>query len=203
MPGRYESYNLLERIGAATVFTDDFLASIDPGAPLVRQRAVYDETEAASLINRMLAFDFQFTLADNDLPKVTRMCELAGVDVAFPLLDDGVVDFSADLPPREKLRGMQLRPFFKRALADVLPPQIIAKEKHGFGLPFGVWLTTDMRLRELACDSIASLRSRGFVRPDFIAGLVDRDVASHPGYYGTMVWILMMLEQWHRRGLRV
>jgi asparagine synthase (glutamine-hydrolysing) len=199
MPGRYESYNLLERIGAATVFTDDFLASIDPGAPLVRQRAVYDETEAASLINRMLAFDFQFTLADNDLPKVTRMCELAGVDVAFPLLDDGVVAFSATLAPDEKLRGTQLRHFFKRALADFLPPQIIEKEKHGFGLPFGVWLTTDANLRALAGDSLASLRERGFIRPEFVARLLDHDVPAHPRYYGTMVWILMMLDQWYRR----
>jgi asparagine synthase (glutamine-hydrolysing) len=202
MPDRYESYNLLARFGAATIFTDDFLASIDPDAPLARQRAVYDDTDAASLINRMLAFDFQFTLADNDLPKVTRMCELAGVDVAFPLLDDGVVAFSAGLRPDDKLRGTQLRYFFKRALADVLPPQIIAKQKHGFGLPFGVWLTQDRELQELAADSLAGIRTRGFVRPEFVSRLLDREIALHPGYYGTMVWILMMLEQWYRRERR-
>jgi asparagine synthase (glutamine-hydrolysing) len=115
------------------------------------------------------------------------------------MLDDGVVAFSATLPPDMKLRGTTLRYFFKRALADFLPPAIIAKEKHGFGLPFGVWLTKDRQLHDLAADSLAGIRSRGFVRPDFIARLLDRDVASHPGYYGTMVWILMMLEQWYRR----
>ena len=130
------------------------------------------------------------------------MCELAGVDVAFPMLDDGVVAFSATLAPDLKLRGTTLRYFFKRALADFLPPAIIAKEKHGFGLPFGVWLTQDRRLRELAGDSLAGIRERGFVRPQFVTRLLDRDVADHPGYYGAMVWILMMLEQWHRRERR-
>lgn len=199
MPDRYETYNLLERIGPASILDGDFLRSVDPAAPLARQREVYGEIRAASLINRMLAFDFQFTLADNDLPKVTRMCELAGVDVAFPMLDEGVVAFSATLPPDMKLRGTKLRYFFKRALADFLPPAIIAKEKHGFGLPFGVWLTKDAQLRELAGDSLSGIRTRGLVRPEFVTQLLDRDVAIHPGYYGSMVWILMMLEQWYRR----
>ena len=202
MPDRYESYNLLDRIGAASILTDDFLRSVDPAAPLARQREVYEDTNATSLINRMLSFDFQFTLADNDLPKVTRMCELAGVDVAFPMLDDGVVAFSAALPPDMKLRGTTLRYFFKRALADFLPPAIIDKEKHGFGLPFGVWLTKDRQLKELAGDSLAGIRARGFVRPQFVTQLLDRDVVLHPGYYGSMVWILMMLEQWYRRDRR-
>jgi asparagine synthase (glutamine-hydrolysing) len=34
------------------------------------------------------------------------------------------------------------------------------------------------------------------VRPAFIRTLVDRRLPEHPGYYGEMVWILMMLEQW-------
>jgi asparagine synthase (glutamine-hydrolysing) len=200
MPDRYESYNLLERMGPASIFTDEFLASVDPNQPLAHQRDVYRDTDAVSLINRMLSFDFQFTLADNDLPKVTRMCELAGVDVAFPMLDEGVVAFSATLAPDMKLRGRKLRPFFKGALADFLPPAVIAKTKHGFGLPFGVWLTKDSKLRDLAGDSLSSLTTRGFVRPQLIDQLLNRDVNAHPGYYGSMVWILMMLEQWHQRG---
>jgi asparagine synthase (glutamine-hydrolysing) len=202
MPDRYESYNLLERVGIASVLTNDFLRTIDPAAPRARQRLVYEDTNAASLINRMLSFDFQFTLADNDLPKVTRMCELAGVDVAFPMLDDAVVGFSATLAPEMKLRGTTLRYFFKRALSDFLPPAIIAKQKHGFGLPFGVWLTKDKQLRELAGDSLTGIGARGIVRREFVAQLLDRDLAVHPGYYGSMVWILMMLEQWYRREQR-
>jgi asparagine synthase (glutamine-hydrolysing) len=101
-----------------------------------------------------------------------------------------------------KLRGTTLRYFFKRALSDFLPPAIIAKQKHGFGLPFGVWLTKDKQLRELAGDSLTGIGARGIVRREFVAQLLDRDLAVHPGYYGSMVWILMMLEQWYRREQR-
>ena len=36
------------------------------------------------------------------------------------------------------------------------------------------------------------------VRPEFVRQLLDELLPAHPGYYGEMVWILMMLEQWLR-----
>ena len=199
MPDRYESYNLLERLGPANIFTADFLESVDTQAPIRMLRDIYGACDAATLINRMLALDFKITLADNDLPKVTRMCELAGIDVAFPMLHEDVVDFSLQLAPHLKLRGTRLRYFFKKALSDFLPAETIAKEKHGFGLPVGAWLQSDTGLRTLAADNLAMLRARGIVRADFIDRLQDEHLAVHAGYYGTMIWVLMMLELWFQR----
>ncbi|HMH17978.1 MAG TPA: asparagine synthase-related protein [Burkholderiales bacterium] len=196
MPARYDNYNLLERLGADNIFTPGFLGTIDQRQPRRVMEEAYGSARAHSLINRMLALDLRFTLADNDLPKVTRACELAGVDVRFPLLADAVVSFSAALRPRLKLRGTRLRYFFKESLRGFLPEEIITKTKHGFGLPFGPWLQTHRPLRQLALDSLADLKRRGIVRPEFIDELTSTHVESHAGYYGTMVWVLMMLEQW-------
>ena len=196
MPARYEAYNLLERLGAENVFTHDFLASVDRGKPIALMTETYNSARAESLINHMLALDLKFTLADNDLPKVTRMCELAGIDVTFPLLHEAVVDFSAGLAPDMKLKGNKLRYFFKEALRGFLPDDIITKEKHGFGLPVGAWLQGHPPLRELACDSLQRLKARDIIRSDFIDNLLSDHLQEHAGYYGTMVWILMMLELW-------
>lgn len=196
MPERYESYNLLERLGPVNVLAEEFLAGIDPGRPLALMKDAYDSTDAGSLINRMLALDFKFTLADNDLPKVTRMCDAAGVDVAFPLLHESVVDFAGTLPPDFKLRRTTLRYFFKEALREFLPAEILAKKKHGFGLPAGQWLQTYTPLRELAGDSLSALKKRRIVRGEMIDDLLTRRIAMHAGYYGTLAWILMMLELW-------
>jgi asparagine synthase (glutamine-hydrolysing) len=111
-------------------------------------------------------------------------------------LDDELVTFSLRLPENYKLNGLQLRWFFKEALRDFLPEAIINKPKHGFGLPFGPWLLVHDRLRELARHSVAGLVSRGLVRSEFVSNLWDRQLPRHPGYYGEMVWILTMLEQW-------
>lgn len=196
MPERYESYNLLQRLGPANVLDGDFLASIDPDRPHALMKEVYNNAKAGSLINRMLALDLKFTLADNDLPKVTRMCDAAGVDVAFPMLHESIVDFAAALRPDLKLRRTKLRYFFKEALRGFLPKEILAKKKHGFGLPVGIWLQTYAPLRELAGDSLAALKRRRIVRSEMIDALLTRHLAAHQGYYGTLVWVLMMLELW-------
>ncbi len=202
MPDRMQMYNLLTRLGLAEVLTPEFLASIDPDEPLRGQRKVYGATKDSALINRMLAFDWRYTLADNDLPKVIGATALAGIRVGFPLLDDALTDFSLRLEPRLKLRGLQLRWFFKEALRGFLPDEVLAKKKHGFGLPFGVWANVHPALKSLALDSIGSLRKRGIVRKQFLVDLVNEHLPQHPGYYGEMVWVLMMLEQWFE-GTRV
>jgi len=199
MPARYDHYNLVERLGAGNIFAPEFLATIDVQQPRMMLDHAYRGARGHSLINRMLALDLRFTLADNDLPKVTRACELAGLDVLFPMLDDAVVSFSAVLPPQLKLRGTRLRYFFKESLRGFLPDEIIAKTKHGFGLPLGPWLQAYRPLRQLALDSLADLKKRGIVRPEFIDELISTHVESHASYYGTMVWVLMMLEHWFKQ----
>jgi asparagine synthase (glutamine-hydrolysing) len=199
MPWRYESHNLLTHLGADRVLEPEFLAAVDLSYPQTLLGEAHAPYADCSLINQMLGIDLRFTLADSDLPKVTRMCELAGVDVAFPLLDDDVVEFSARLPAPMKLRGRHLRWFFKEALRDFLPREVIEKSKHGFGLPVGAWLTTHRPLLDLASDAVAGLRQRRIVRAGFVDELRDRLLPAHPAYYGTMIWVLMMLELWLKK----
>jgi len=200
MPDRLQMYNLLTRMGLAEVLTPEFLGSVDPESPMRQQRAVYAATDARSPINRMLAFDWKYTLADNDLPKVIGATSLAGISAGLPLLDDSLVDFSLRLEPRLKLKGLTLRWFFKEALRGFLPDEIIAKKKHGFGLPFGPWCLSHPALGKLAHDSIESILTRGIVRPEFARTLLSKLVPEAPGYYGELVWILMILELWFQRG---
>ena len=199
MPDRLQMYNLLRRLGAETVLTPGFLAGIDQEGPARQQREVWAQAQAAHEIDRTLAFDWRYTLAESDLPKVCGTTQLAGVGVGFPFLDQALLDFSLRLPPDYKLKGLKLRWFFKEALRDFLPEQIISKRKQGFGLPFGVWTTRNEPLRKLAVDSLHSMATRGIVRPQFITELIDQYLPAHPGYYGELVWILMMLEQWMQR----
>jgi asparagine synthase (glutamine-hydrolysing) len=187
---------LLRRLGPETVISPALLANIDQEYMAKQQRAVWAEPGAASDINLMLAFDWRYTLAESDLPKVRSSSQLAGVAVGYPFLDDALLAFSLRLPSAYKLKGLRLRWFFKEALRGFLPDEIIGKRKQGFGLPFGVWVNQHPALKKLAVDSLHSLAGRGLVRPDFVAELVRTHLPAYPGYYGEMVWVLMMLEQW-------
>ena len=196
LPERLQMFNLLLRLGVDNVLAPGFLRSIDLDGPRREQREVWAAVDQGSPINRLLAFDWRYTLAENDLPKVCRTTALAGLDVGFPFLDDALLDFSLHLPSEYKLKRLTLRWFFKEALRGFLPDEIISKKKHGFGLPFGHWATRHAALKRLAEDSLASLSRRGIVRKEFVRSLVSERLPEAPGYYGEMVWILMMLEQW-------
>ena len=196
MPDRLQMYNLLLRLTPGRVLTPALLAQVDVDGPLAQQRQVWVSAVTPNWLNRTLAFDWRYTLAESDLPKVIGTAQLAGLEVAFPLLDEALLDFSLGLPLEYKLKGQRLRWFFKEALRGFLPDEILRKKKQGFGLPFGVWTHRHDGLKQFAVASLTSLAERGIVRADFIDVLLKVHMHEHAGYYGEMVWILMMLEQW-------
>ncbi|WP_230874686.1 asparagine synthetase B family protein [Methylomonas sp. LL1] len=196
MPDRLQDYNFLHRHEGGDIFQADFLARIDTAEPLRLLRECYQRPENASVLNRMLYMDWKTTLHDNDLVKVNRMCEMVGVEVCYPLLDQRIVDLSCRIPSDSKLKGQKLRWFYKQAMAEFLPEQIINKPKHGFGLPFGIWLKDHQPLKELAYDAIHDLKKREYFKPEFLDHVVDMHQSIHAAYYGELIWILMMLELW-------
>ncbi|MBN1378889.1 MAG: asparagine synthase C-terminal domain-containing protein, partial [Gammaproteobacteria bacterium] len=196
LPDRLQDYNFLNRHPADEIFTDSFLMEIDADRPLQILRDCYSRPENASALNRMLYMDWKTTLHDNDLVKVNRMCEMAGVEVQYPFLHQAIVDLSCKIPSADKLKGRQLRWFYKQAMHGFLPEPIINKSKHGFGLPFGIWLKDHQPLKELAYDSIHSLKKRDYFRNEFLSHAVKMHQGVHAAYYGELIWILMMLELW-------
>jgi asparagine synthase (glutamine-hydrolysing) len=196
LPDRLETYNHLFRFTTDRIFRKTFLSEVDVAEPIALLRERFDELEDASALNRMLYLDWKFTLADNDIRKVTTMCQSAGVNVEFPMLNDSLVEFSTTVPSKRKLRGLYLRYFYRKALRDFLPPVVLNKRKHGFGLPFGVWLVEEPELRAFAYDALSRLEQRDIFRPSFISELKTATESEHAAYYGTMIWVMMILEEW-------
>ena len=191
-----QSYNFLHRHPVNDIFTEDFLGEVDTEYPLDLQRSIYRRPPDASDLNRMLYLDWQNTLADNDLRKVSHMCALAGVDVTYPMLDDALVEFSCRVPSEWKISNGDLRYFFKRSLQRWLPAETISKNKQGFGLPFGVWMQTYQPLREMAYDNLLKLKNREFIRAEFIDKAIEMHQSEHAAYYGELVWIFTVFELW-------
>ena len=198
MPDRMNAFNLLDYVGLKRILEPDFIAQVDAGEPRERQRGVWNASNAESLTNRMLEYDWKFTLADSDLPKVRAATQFAGVRVGYPFLSRELTDLSLTLPAEWKVRGLTLRWFFKQALKDFLPEPILRKKKHGFGLPFGTWLLKHEALRELVDDALHGIANRGVVRRDLVEDLTGRQLRQAPSFYGELVWVLAMLELWLR-----
>ncbi|MFO1320402.1 MAG: asparagine synthase-related protein [Burkholderiales bacterium] len=198
LPARLETYNLLRYLGASRILTAEILHSVRGDSPERQQRDVYARFADESVVNSLLAFDWKYTLAEADLPKVVQTAEMAGCEVRFPMLADDLVAFANGLPESCKVKGLKLRHFFKEASRGFLPDEILTKSKHGFGLPFGTWVVSDPTLRRFALDSMQSLVDRRFIRREFLDEVVSDRLSEHAGFFGEAIWILLMLEQWLR-----
>lgn len=204
LPERFESWNLIYREGPERVFSPDFLARIDRQGPVRHMFSIWDDCPSEDLLDHMLWYDWKFVLADSDLRKVSTMCELAGVRVSYPMLDEDVIDLSMRVPTREKISGNELRTFFKSSVRNLLPQKIIDKQKHGFGLPFGQWLKTHDGLQSLVYGSLDELGKRGIFDGEFLGRVAAEHRNGHASYYGYAIWDLVMLEQWlqhHSQGM--
>lgn len=196
MPERLQTYNYLHLNSPGDIFESSFIGEVDTREPITAMDRWYTKNGNADLLNKMLQFDWKLTLADNDLRKVNRMCEIAGVRVEYPFLDDDLVEMSTRIPSALKMKNNQLRSFFKSALEPVLPQKILFKEKHGFGLPFGEWLKTSTPLQDAVLPHLERLKDRGIFRASFIDNLRHRHQTEHAAYYGNIIWVLVMLEIW-------
>ena len=196
LPDRMETYNFLHRSPLQEIFEPEFLKAVDTERPLELAREAYFRCGSTEMIERMMHLDHKTTLADNDLRKVTRMCEAAGVEVRFPFLDGDLIAFSGQLKPEHKVHKGRLRVLFKDALRGFLPDETITKSKHGFGLPFGIWLNEHGPLKQLAQDALSSLGKRGIVQPGYLEYLRREHASGHASYYGVMIWVLVELELW-------
>jgi asparagine synthase (glutamine-hydrolysing) len=188
--------NLFRARAPVQVLTADVLREINLSAPLALVAEIYDGPDDASKVQRMMQLDLRLTLADSDLRKVCRMCELTGVRPRFPLLDDDLAEFSARLPESLLLEGGKLRQFYKQAMRNFLPDAIIDKKKHGFGLPYLSFMNSHAPLRDLVCDALTGLKTRGYFRRDFLDNLIGRARLGSLVGHETAAWDLVGLELW-------
>jgi len=100
---------------------------------------LWEEDGERSLVDKVLRFYTKLYLQDDILCKVDRASMMHSLEVRAPFLDIELVDFVRKLPASAKLRGGETKWLLKKALARVLPPDIIHRSKKGFGVPIGQW----------------------------------------------------------------
>lgn len=186
---------------------DDLLALYTP-----EFRAAVGETEAGapmldflvglprdlSPLERMLALEQRFFLADHNLTYTDKMSMATGVEVRVPFLDLELVEFAQRIPIRFKQRGSEGKWVLKKAMEPYLPRDVIYRPKSGFGAPLRRWMRYE--LREMLGDILgeASLRRRGLFDSIAIQKLITANDAGQVDASYTLL-SLMCIELWCRR----
>lgn len=155
----------------AGLFTLTATERIGENSPYTGYDRWLDETDASSLLDKLLYADTK-TYLHELLMKQDQMSMAASIESRVPFLDHKLVEFTARLPENMKLRGRDTKWILRRAMKDVLPPEIIARPKMGFPVPLGDWLRTDHR--QIVDDYVLSERSleRGIFNGQAVRDLV-------------------------------
>ena len=148
-------------------------------------------------MQRMLALEQRFFLADHNLLYTDKMSMAAGVEVRVPFLDNDLVRLANALPPGLKQRGAEGKWVLKKAMEPYLPHAVIYRPKTGFGAPLRHWLRH--KLREWVGDILSAdtLRRRGLFDPKAVAALVADDQAGRVDAAYTILG-LVCIEIWCR-----
>jgi asparagine synthase (glutamine-hydrolysing) len=136
-------------------------------------------------------------LPDDLHVKIDRMSMAHALETRAPMLDTTLVEFAASLAPDLKIRRTQMKYILKLAFQDMLPPALLNRKKHGFGVPVGHWFRHQLRsyVEEVLLTSNARLRA--YCDHDSIRTLVEEHVEG-VSQHGERLWVLLNLELWLR-----
>jgi asparagine synthase (glutamine-hydrolysing) len=146
---------------------------------------------------RMFAVDASTQMPDDLLMLTDRMTMAASLECRVPLLDHELVELAARIPAPLKIAGGDLKSLMKKALADVLPREVLDRPKRGFGAPIGAWLKGPLGPLLESALSPQSLSARGLLDPKPVAELISAHAANRIDGTDKLL-ALLNLEIWCR-----
>ncbi len=153
---------------------------------------------AVDYLNRYLWIDQLLYLPDDILYKVDRMSMAHSLEVRPPFLDHRIVEFTASLPRRMKIRGLTQKYLLKELMRGKLPDAILRRRKTGFDIPAHDWFRGPLRgllletLRPAGVDATGIFDTRAVEQ--LIADHLERRINA-----GYQLWGLVTLFLWMKR----
>jgi len=155
------------------------------------------QSDAESLLDRLLYSDLK-TYLHELLMKQDQMSMATSLESRVPFLDHKLVEFTARLPERLKLRGWTTKYILRQSMKGVLPEAILTRPKMGFPVPIATWFRGPYT--HLLDEFVLSSRAldRGIFAPDYVKDLVRRHTTGGENH-DERLWALVNFEMWQRR----
>ncbi|MCP5396426.1 MAG: amidotransferase 1, exosortase A system-associated [Sphingomonadaceae bacterium] len=145
-------------------------------------------------LDRAQYADLKFWMPGDILTKVDRTSMAVSLEAREPLLDHRLVEFAAQLPQRERIRGTQGKWLLKHTMERYLPVDILYRPKQGFVTPISEWLRGPLAGQARAIASSAALAHTGWFDKARLSALAEAHIAGRSDH-GRLLWQLLMLDQ--------
>ncbi|MBK5218596.1 MAG: asparagine synthase (glutamine-hydrolyzing) [Thermoleophilia bacterium] len=175
------------------------LGERNPGwDPVDLYRERYAETAGAEQLARMQDVDLGIYMADDLLVKTDRLSMANSLELRVPFLDQHVAEFAFSLPRAMRVRGFAKKRLLRKALAPLLPKEVVAGRKQGFSIPVAAWLRGPLEPFAREVLSAANLERQGCLDPATVQGLLD-DHCSGREDLSRQLWGLIAFSLWFDR----
>jgi asparagine synthase (glutamine-hydrolysing) len=156
------------------------------------------QCDARETMNQLLYLDQKLYLEGDILTKVDRASMAASLEVRVPFLNATLAEYVAEIPHELKLRGLTTKFVLKKAMAGLVPSEIVKRAKKGFNVPVGYWI--EGSLRELVRDQLApdKLKREGFFEPAYVEKLL-REHSEGVRDHRKLLWTLLVFELWQEK----
>ena len=192
----FDNFAIFGKTMQAKLLTGDTKARIADENPYSQLHEWLKQTDAEELLDKLLYADTK-TYLHELLMKQDQMSMAASIESRVPFLDHKLVEFTAKMPTRMKIRGRQTKWILREAMKGILPAEILTRPKMGFPVPLGDWLRGEFK--SFVDEYVLSERavSRGIFNADFVGELVAGHNAGED--QATRIFRLINLEIWHRQ----
>jgi len=169
------------------------IGSIDPYREL---RRVLARVKDLSLLDGLLYADIK-TYLHELLMKQDQMSMATSIESRVPFLDHKLVEFTARMPDRMKLRGGTPKFVLRESMKGILPDRILSRSKMGFPVPIGRWFRGPFK--SVIDEYVLSDRALGrdIFEPDFVRRLVSLHQSGED--HSERLWALLNFEIWLRQ----
>lgn len=182
------------------LFSGDYereVAGHDPYAPI---RALLPGIVSRNVWDRLAYLYLKLYLAEDILAKVDRASMAVSLEVRAPFLDPDLVGFVNSLPAAMKIRGLTTKYILKRALKGLLPPEILNRQKKGFGIPVAEWIKGELKSLMLELLAPEKIRREGIFNPECVTRRIQEHLAGEKDNR-KQLWTLIMFEMWRENYL--
>ncbi len=161
-------------------------------------RRIAESIGSENPTDKLLYLDSKTYLPSDILTKVDRMTMANSLEARVPLLDHELIEFVQKIPAEFKLKRLETKYIFKKAMEGIVPHEILYRQKQGFGVPINEWINSQLKDRIHGILSEKRTLERGYFEPKYIQILLDEHSRNRRDHSHSL-WILWMLELWHRQ----
>jgi len=180
------------------VYSETLLRQIDEGRLLAIVTQALDPTFTRSLIHRLRRANLLLKGADNIQPRTTNLGLGYNLAVRTLFCSESLAEWTFKLSSDLLLRGECEKYLLKRSVEDLLPAEIVWREKRGMGVPLTLWLNGRFRRWLLRQMRHSVLGTDEPWQANVVHRILDGELSGRVQgrRIGEVLWLMLMWQSW-------